>query len=410
MKIACFVSRFPHLYQTFVRREIDELRRRGATVDVFPVVGARRRGHREVDEGCRAVGRVFYTPLLSAEILRAACLWAVRKPLRCARVLGLILCDTWRNPAHLSKSMVAFLRGLALASVVRRGGYTHIHAHWATHPATAALVVSELSGVPFSFAFHAYDIFAVRIMIPEKIAAAAFAVVNCRYTLDCIRKLYPAADARKLELIYNGLDLSAYAALRRVPDTLCPTVLAVGQLVARKGFSWLVEACAFLAKEGRKFRLMFVGSGPEQERLADLAQETDIAGMTEFAGEKEEDEVAQILARSSMLVMPCVTPEKGSHDALPNVIMEAQAAGVPVIATDVFAIPEVVRNEVTGLLVPERDAPALKAAIARLLDDPGLGERLATAAREGLTQRFDRRMTGRRLMELFEDSGNETKI
>lgn len=402
MKLAYFVSRFPHLYQTFVRREIDELVRQGAEIDVFPVAGRRRGGRNDkIDAQLDASVRIVHTSLCNLSTWLAASRAFGRNFKKCTSLSRQLVIATRGRPADLVKSLAAFVKGLVWSVTVAQRGYTHIHAHWSTYPATAALTASELTGTPFSFAFHAYDIFATRIMISEKIERAAFAVVNCRYTLDYILRNVPNVDPDKLVLVYNGLDLPKYEGLPRNPDALQPVILAVGQLVPTKGFACLVDACALLGAGRRDFRLIFAGSGPMKDSLAKRARKSGISDLVEFAGEKTEAQIRHLLASAAMLVMPCVSPGKGTHDALPNVVVEALASGVPVVATDVFGIPEVVKHGETGLLVPERDAVALKAAIARILTEPELATRFATQGRRRAAALFDAKRNGKKLLELF---------
>lgn len=385
MKIAYLVSRYPHPYQTFVRREIDEAAAQGASITVFPLLGPAERSDRPSEN---ANVRVVYTGLFSAEICRSAAAMLRTAPRTCLAFLGMIIAGTWKNPANLCKSLAIFPKSLHLARLLRSGGFDHIHAHWSTHPATAAMIASELSGIPFSFAFHAYDIYSTRILVPEKIKRASAVILNCRYTLDFIRKIYPGIDETRFHLVYNGIDLDRFRMRKGIMASHVPLILAVGQLVATKGFEYLVEACRLIKADGRDFEALIIGEGPQRNVLQKMISR---GGMTNIrlGGKMKEEEVIANLGKSAVFVMPAVKPENGSHDGLPNVVFEAMACGVPVVATDVFGIPEAVDNNVTGLLVPERDPPAIKAAILRLIDDPALACSLAAAARQTAEARFD---------------------
>jgi glycosyltransferase involved in cell wall biosynthesis len=402
LKIAYFVSRFPHLYQTFIRREIDEVARQGAAITVFPIVGARaKRREPQADPGCAAAVAIAPMPLLAWSHVRAAGYFGRTQPRRCAALAGRIASATWRRPADLVKSLAIFPKSLALARRIQREGFDHIHAHWSTHPTTAAMIVSALTGVPFSFAFHAYDLFATRILIEQKIARARFVVLNCRYTLDELVRHYPRVERSKLHLIYNGLDLDAARATRAREPARPPLLLAIGQLIPTKGFGDLLEAWRLLAAEQLAFEGWIIGSGPEEKALYKQAAAAGLTGRVHFCGEQSPEQVSAALARATLLAMPCTTPRSGTHDALPNVVIEAQAAGVPVVATNVFGIPEIVSHEETGLLVPEHDPRALKNAFQRLLSNPGEAGQFAAAAQQRLTERFNLRTNAARLLALF---------
>lgn len=405
MKIAYFVSRYPHPYQTFIRREINEMAAQGAAITVFPVIGACERDGSAADISSTSI---IYTGFLSPIIFASSCIMLAAAPRACLSLLALVIAGTWKSPVNLLKSLAVFPKSLHLARLLREGNFDRIHAHWSTHPATAAMIASELSGIPFSFAFHAYDIYSTRILIPEKIEKASAVVFNCRYTLDYLRRIYPGTDEKKFHLVYNGIDLDRFRMRKSKAPADIPLILAVGQLVPTKGFEYLIEACRLLNAEGRRFKAVIIGEGPQRTFLQDLISRN---GMTNarLAGRLPEKEIIEHLGMAAVFVMPAVDPAHGSHDGLPNVVMEAMASGVPVVASDVFGIPEAVENNVNGLLVPERDPAAIKNAITRLLDDTGLAGRLASAARQKVEATFDIHSNCSMLFSLFKarESGNK---
>jgi colanic acid/amylovoran biosynthesis glycosyltransferase len=401
VKIAYFVSRYPQQCQTFVRREIDEVVRQGHTVTIFPIVSAASAARMQSSDAC-ACSSVIYSSFFSPTSLWRAC---SRSPQVCFSLLGGLIRDTWRRPATFVKAMLAFSRGVSSVESVKGGGFDHIHAHWASYPTTAAMTVSALTGIPFSFAFHAYDLFSTRIQLAKKLSAASVAVLNSQYSIAFLRRLYPDLASDCIMLLYNGLDRSRFAeqARARPPDLSCPLVLGVGRLVATKGFRDLVEACHLMVSEGRTCRLVLIGSGPEEGRLRQLIDQYELEACVTLTGELPQKDVSRYLDEATMLVMPCIAPRAGdSHDALPNVIIEAQAAGVPVVASNVFAIPETVRHEETGLLVPPGDADALSRAIIRVADDSPLAERIARRGWEEAKTRFDVHSNVERLIQQFE--------
>jgi len=405
VRIAYFVSRFPQQCQTFIRREINEVVRNGHDVTIFPVVSAAGGSKRQASDVC-ACTSVIYTPLSVRQ------LWHVLKtsPRPCFKMMGFLLSDTWYRPQMFVKSCIALARGLCASTIIRDEGYDHIHAHWASYPATAAMAVSKLSGIPFSFAFHAYDLFATRIALKQKLSATRFAVLNSQYSVAFLMRWYPGAPADKLMLLYNGLTPDRFAdAPRVVPSVVeCPHILAVGRLVSTKGFETLVDACGLLSDEGRAFRVTLIGSGPNEEGLRRLIHQRGLESCVTLTGELLQSDVRGYLAEADVVVVPCVAPRCGaSHDALPNVVIEAQAAGIPVVASNLFAIPETVRHEETGLLFAPGDASALKLAMGRLMDDPELATRLARQALEEARGRFDVHANVGRLLDRFQRVGED---
>jgi glycosyltransferase involved in cell wall biosynthesis len=179
-------------------------------------------------------------------------------------------------------------------------------------------------------------------------------------------------------------------------------VLAVGRLIEKKGFADLIRACALLRAEGCDFRCRIVGKGGLREALRDLIHELELEEHVELSGPMPREVLLEQYRRATVLVAPCVVGSDGNRDGLPTVITEAMALGVPVVATDVTGIPELVEDGRTGLLVRQRDPRALAAAIRRVLGDPDGARSLARAGRERVEERFDLRTNVAELRTLLE--------
>lgn len=406
MHIGYIVARYPQLYHTFIWREIRAVMASGIAVTVVPVVD-----HRPTPEELAKTahepfaGRILRVPFLGRATLAAMFGVFLRRPVTCLRIVGEIVAGTWRQPAALAKSLALFPKSCAMARQFAARGVRHIHAHWSTHPTTSAYIASRLTGIPFSFTTHAYDIYQDRIMLEAKFRRSAFSVSECRHTIDFIAARILSFDRTKVHLIYNGLDLARdFGAIVRAPDPGRPLVLAVGRLVPTKGFDYLVEAARILHSENRQLRVMIAGDGPNRSHLAAAIERHGLRGTVELIGPKSEPEVRKLIAVASVMVVPACTPDHGFHDALPTIIMESMAVGTPVVTTPVFGIPEVVVDGVNGLLVPERDSGALAAAIRRLLEDPSLAARLTGEGRATIQRMFDNRATIATLVGLFERS------
>jgi glycosyltransferase involved in cell wall biosynthesis len=183
----------------------------------------------------------------------------------------------------------------------------------------------------------------------------------------------------------------------RRPDDRPPVIAAVGRLVEKKGFGDLIEACALLAARGQDFRCRIAGVGKLQAALQEHVEGCRLQDRVKLIGPRPQNEIAREIQAAAVLAAPCIVAEDGDRDGLPNVIQEALALGTPVISTDVTGIPEVVHDGERGLLVPQRDPPALADALGRLLTDPGLRVRLAEGARRFMEAEFDiHRNTARR--------------
>jgi glycosyltransferase involved in cell wall biosynthesis len=395
IRVAYVLKMYPRFSETFVLNELLELERQGVELHVFslkrPNDGI---SHADV---ARLHAPVTYLPE-SLPGLVARQLPALRRHTR--RYLG-VLARALRSRRLSSVKHV--LQAGAIAPQLEAGGFTHVHAHFASGTTSVALHASRLTGVTYSFTAHAKDIFldTVRpVDLARKLRGARFAVTVSDFN---VRRLAPLANGTPLVRVYNGLDLDRFAR-DGVPRDRPPLVLAVGRLIEKKGFADLVRACALLAANGTEFRCAIVGKGPLEPSLRELIRSLGVERRVELAGPVPRERLLELYPRAAVFAAPCVVAGDGNRDGLPTVLVEAMACGVPVVATPMTGIPELVEDEVTGLLVPEHDAEALAAALARILQDAQLAKRLATAARARIESGFDLTRNVASLRALFEQA------
>jgi glycosyltransferase involved in cell wall biosynthesis len=295
-------------------------------------------------------------------------------------------------------------QSLILAAAVKRKGINHLHAPFASDACTVARLAARFAGIPYSFTARAKDIFHENVRPDDlrcKLRDAAGVVTISEYHLDYLRSTYGSLAERVLR-VYNGLDLEEFP--YRPPHDRPPIILAVGRLVEKKGFGDLVDACSLLAGRRREFRCRIVGVGALQEELQAQIDRLGLREQVALVGPLPQGEVIREMHRAAVLAMPCVIGKDGDRDGLPNVIQEALALGTPVVTTDVTGIPEVVRDNDTGLQVPQRDPPALAGAIERLLADPELRVRLASRGRRLIEAEFDIRRNTEKRRAMFRAS------
>jgi glycosyltransferase involved in cell wall biosynthesis len=164
----------------------------------------------------------------------------------------------------------------------------------------------------------------------------------------------------------------------------------VGRLVEKKGFDLLVRACARLRDRGVDYTCKIIGGGPQHGVLSQLINELELGNHVCLVGPVPFEEVKGYYRQASLLVMPSrISPRDQDRDGLPNVIIEAMATGVPVVATELAGIPDLVIPNQTGLLVPPEDVTELAGAMQELLENDGFRMRLACAGRARVEQEFD---------------------
>ena len=268
-----------------------------------------------------------------------------------------------------------------------------IHVHW-WFPGGFSVWPRLRGRVPYVMTSHGTDLFlvdgvpAARLVAGPIVRNAAQAtVISTPLVARAERLGVPRADITVIPMPVDAAvatELEAPFTLRAGGDTL----LFVGRLVERKGTAYVIRAVAELAEAGRDVRLVIVGDGPERATLTALAQSLAVGDRVEFTGALPPAAVRERYRAGGVFVMPAITDWKGEQEGFGMVLVEAMAFGLPVVATRSGGIPDIVRDEETGVLVAERDVGALTRGIARMLDDPALAARLAEAARDDVRHRF----------------------
>ena len=391
MRVGYVVKRYPRYSETFVVTEILAHEAAGLDVEIF-ALGNPLEPHFQ-DAIARVRAPVNY---LTGDGVRAADFWAA------IGEAAAELPEVWEHLRRASDEPGReVFQAVQLARAVRARGITHLHAHFASAATTVARLASRLAGVPYTFTAHAKDIFhadACPDDLRRKLADAAAVVTVSDYNARHLRDTFgpPAAGVTR---VYNGLDLDRLPF--DPPAGRPPVIAAVGRLVEKKGFDVLIDACALLRDEGRAFRCVIVGTGEMEADLRRQARWLELDAHVEFPGARPQPEVFKLVRAAAALAAPCVIGADDNRDGLPTVLLEAMACGTPCVSTDVTGIPEVVRDGLTGLAVPQRDPVALAEALGKLLDDPTLRVRLATAARRLVERDFDTRQNTARLRKLF---------
>ena len=408
--VAYLTKRFPRLSETFILDEILGLERSGVPLHVFALADP---GEGVVQPDSARVQRpVTYLRAQGGVGAHIAHAWGTlaahahliaRRPARYLRVAGYVL---------LKRHQVSTLRHLVeagrLADALEAENVGHLHAAFAHGPASVAYLVHLLTGLPFSFAAHAKDLYvSAPDLLARRIAASEFVLVCSESAAATLRGI-AGAEASKVILAPHGVDTSRFhpaGAARDAVGAGSLAVLAVGRLTDKKGFPVLIQAVAALRASGRNVTCRIVGSGSLRGELVAQASQLGVGDLVEFVGSLTQQEVAVEHRTADIFVQSSVILADGDRDGIPNALLEAVASGVAVVATAVGGIPEVVSDGVNGLLVPANDPAALADALCRLHDDPALCRRLGSAGRTLAVEHFDRTRLLTSIVPLFTLSG-----
>lgn len=399
LKIGYIVKMFPRLSETFILNEILELERRGAEIVIFSV--------KKPNEGqfhpqlSNVKARVLYLEGLDIKkwISWLGEVWPFLAPHR-QRFWPLLEKALVKKDNNL---MGLVLMSAWVAAKAEESALSHLHAHFASLPSTVAHFSHKITQIPFSFTAHAKDIYVYDMdehFLKEKLFAAQFTVTVTDYNRRYLMENAPGLDPDAIRVIHNGVDIEFFKPdehQHREPDQ----ILAVGRLVPKKGFGNLLDACRLLKNRKISFHCLIAGDGQEAEQLRRKQHELDLTDEVEFVGAKRQDEIVELMHKSTILCLPCTIDADGNRDALPTVILEAMACGLPVVSTNLSGIPEMIDSGVDGLLVEPDDPVSLSEQIIQLLSSEKLRTKLADGGLKKVASKFSLKTNVGSLFGLF---------
>jgi glycosyltransferase involved in cell wall biosynthesis len=388
-RIAVVVKGYPRLSETFIAQEILALEQRGLELEIWSLRHSTERALHPMHRAIKA--RLAYLPEYLYEeplrVLRGA-VWSLGQ-----EGFGATIRAFWRD---LKRDFTANrVRRLGQAFVMARempDEARHLHVHYLHTPASVVRYAALLTGRSWTFSAHAKDIWTTPDWEKrEKMAEALWGVTCTAQGAGNLRSLSPP---ERVSLVYHGLDLSRFPAppesrpVRDGSDPLDPVrIVSVGRAVAKKGFGDLIRALAALPPD-LHWRFAHVGGGELLDSLKKQAQEAGIADKVAFLGSKAQPDIIALLREADLFVLPSKEAKSGDRDGLPNVIMEAASQGLAIVATDFAGIPEFIRNDVEGQLVPPGDWEALSNALNLLTRDPERRKAFGAAAFSRLRRDF----------------------
>jgi glycosyltransferase involved in cell wall biosynthesis len=398
--IAYLVSRYPELSMIFVLREVLVLRALGFRIDTASINPPDRLPEK-------------LTPTEREEAARTYCV-------KCHGVAGaatahaktLLLnfagywCGVWLafrlaglDLGRLFLNLMYFTEGLVVGGWMRRNGHTHLHVHLASQAASVGLFVHTVFGVGYSMTVHGPDEFydAKGMYLAQKIAAADFLVCISAYTRSQLMKLSPYVHWKKLVVVRLGIDPMLFSPVPHLAASDCFEILCVGRLTPAKGQHLLIDAVDRLTQQGRRVRLRLVGDGPDYTSLRARADRLADPKSVIFEGAVNQDRIRSIYAMANVFCLPSFA------EGLPVALMEAMSMQIPCVSTRIAGIPELIRDGIDGLLVPASDLDALVDALARLMDDDELRNRLARGGRARILEHCDLRRNVEALAAVFSE-------
>lgn len=400
MKVAYLTTCFGTQSHTFIRREIVALRALGLEI---ALLGVRRDGSAPEESHPLQAETHYLYPLNLFKTVNGNLKYFFRSPTK-------YLCGAWKaitepefSLKRRLKMLYHYFISVTAAQTLETLQCDHVHAHFMNVSSSIGMYAAYHSGIPYSITVHSAGTFKTPhiLGIHQKLKQAQFLMMISEYNIRYFNEIQPCKE--KAHLVRCGMDLENFkfkGAKNYTPNNPL-RILAVGRFVEKKGFLYLVRAVGLLAHANIPFELTLIGSGPLEDQLKSEVDSLEINQQVHFTGQKTSQFVHQTMSQSDVVVVPSVTSQSGEMEGLPVVIMEAMATGIPVISTQHSGIPEIVINNQTGFLVPEKSPEAIAAALQKIVEKRCDMEALIDSAHNLVNQQFNIDAVAKMRLQLF---------
>jgi glycosyltransferase involved in cell wall biosynthesis len=395
-RIGYYTWHFPVLSQTFINRELAALKQSGVA---FEIIADEPEEPKLADDNAKEVlSQAHYLEPIDANRLRGYHHRLFRsRPLEYLKSFCFVVSRRYGSYKTIYEDIAVFSRAVYLAGVALDRQIDHLHAPWSDRCAFVAMLAARLAGITYSVQARAHDIHrdGYLFALADKFEPAQFIVTNTRYNETHMKTFLRSAHWPKLFVIHNGVDLHRFVpTIKAHGRDSSPKLLCVARLIEQKGLIYLLQACAILRDQGYDFDCEIVGGTEDifmnyYLDVKRLHRQLGLERQVRFTGSLPFSAVLEKYACADIFVLPCVIATDGSRDITPNALIEAMAMKLPVIATTVTGVPEIVEHGVSGILVPPKDVSALSEALMNLMRDAHLRKRLGTHARQRVEEKFD---------------------
>jgi glycosyltransferase involved in cell wall biosynthesis len=399
LKVAYILNRFPLLTETFIMREMYWIRKKEVEIQIFSLFSPRNTPVHE--QALELLPYAHYSTFVSWEVIKSQIFFILRSPVRYFKALSKAVWQTHREIGVLLRALLIFPKSVYFARQMEKLEIDHIHAHFVYLGGIAAGVVCDLLDITFTIHPHAVGLFSRnQLDVRSELQNASKIITVSEYHREYIANLCPRIDPDDIEVVYYGLETDRFRPMNKNVSNNPVVILAVGRLIEKKGFEYLIDACAKLVQKGHVFQCNIVGNGDQNELQAHIDR-NGLKDWVTLCGALEQRQILKFFQESDIFALPCVIARNGDRDGMPNVLIEAMACELPVVTTPVTGIPELVKDGETGLLVAERNADSLSEALERLILDKNLRQRIGKQARQATLEKCQIQLNAAKLASIF---------
>jgi glycosyltransferase involved in cell wall biosynthesis len=397
-RLAYMTGEYPRATDTFIQREVAMLRSLGYALETFSVRRPKAKENVGPEQEAERGRTLYLLPASPTELISSHTRLLFSSPLQYLSAMGLALKLRPPGAKGFLRQCAYFAEAGLVAGQMRRRNLGHLHNHFANSSGSVAILAAALGGFTFSLTIHGPAEFVDPQYwhLGEKAKRALF--VNCisEFCRDQVKSLTTQSAWEKLHIIHCGVDPTQFSLVRH--DGRGRKILFVGRLAEVKGLPVMLKALSRVRGNFPEAELTIAGDGPDRQALESLANSLNLGQAVRFLGYQSQGKVRELMARADIFAMSSFA------EGVPVVLMEAMAAGVPVVSTNVAGIPELVEEGVSGYLVSPGDEAALAEKMSALLADGNLRSRFGAAGRKKVEREFDIRIEARRMARMLESA------
>ncbi len=391
MKVAYILNIFPKISETFILNEILEMQKKGVTIEVFAYKDEK---ENTVHPGAKEVTVRYLRKVGFFENLFSHFYWIWRAPKNYLKTWSLVI----KNGEGIRQVFISELHDTV---VVDRAKPEHLHAHFGDECSNLAMLIRSLSGVPFTFTTHSYDIFEHKYdnwKIKSRLAKKHVTIseYNKNYIVDRLD-----VDERDIAIVHCGIDFS------KIPAQVQPRsrnlIVCIARLHEEKGMDVLINACRCLKDQKIDFECLIAGEGPAREVLEKQIKQQELKQAIRLLGNQTHDEVFELLKQAKIMVLA------SRSEGIPVSLMEAMAFRLPVIATRICGIPELVEDGQSGFLVPPNNVEVLAGRMKELLENEMLQKTFAENGYRKVHEGFDLKKETDKLLAIWRLDAKEVR-
>lgn len=389
-KILYYISTFPVLSENFINRELEALLKEP---DLELAVLALQRGKKAVLSPALARITTYYSKTKMQRLLEFWVYFSyfLQHPLKFLKAFF-----------KYRSRILSLGTALSLVPFVENFKPSIIHGNWLTEGALMCSILSDLTGIPFSVQCHANDIWlSKKDDIRDRVRDSAFVATCTEFNKKYLENLLKGDYQNKIQVVYHYIDPQIYGGKTTTFNDK-PVLYLIGRKVEKKGYTYFLQAAKILKDKGLVFEARIAGDdGPETPRLLALHKELDLEDVVKFTGEVTFEEHSHNFYESDVYVIPSIHDQEGGLDGIPYTLVEAAFAGLPLVATNVSAIPELIEDGRNGFLVEEKNAQSLADKLEILIKDKNMRISFGKAARSKVLTMYGYENTVKKLHDLF---------